>query len=145
MDRVKDFLVSKALLKGDSSTTSHPLWHLRGEREWRIVPTVLTLCEHLFVSFAIRMLRKQAGNIAATFKLKEKLVGNHEGDMSTSSPGGSTGEPKRNVWQWRMGKFVMSALVAYVDGRLCRGIPNPVARRIVSGFLLSFLDKDDAK
>ncbi|GAB4847045.1 hypothetical protein Ancab_026057 [Ancistrocladus abbreviatus] len=145
MDRVKDFLVSKALLKGDSSTTSHPLRRLRGEREWRILPTVLTLCEHLFVSFAIRMLRKQAGNIAATFKLKEKLVGNHEGDMSTSSPGGSTGEPKRNVWQWRMGKFVMSALVAYVDGRLCRGIPNPVARRIVGGFLLSFLDKDDAK
>ncbi|CBI40982.3 unnamed protein product, partial [Vitis vinifera] len=31
MDRVKGFLISKALLKGDSSTTSRPLRHLRGE------------------------------------------------------------------------------------------------------------------
>ncbi|KAI9070418.1 hypothetical protein K1719_047618, partial [Acacia pycnantha] len=31
MDRVKEFLVSKALLKGDPSTTSRPLRHLRGE------------------------------------------------------------------------------------------------------------------
>ena len=31
MDRVKGFLVSKALLKGDSSTTSQPLRHLRGD------------------------------------------------------------------------------------------------------------------
>lgn len=32
MDRVKAFLVSKALLKGDSSTTSRSLHHIRGER-----------------------------------------------------------------------------------------------------------------
>lgn len=31
MDHVKAFLVSKALLKGDPSTTSHSLRHLRGE------------------------------------------------------------------------------------------------------------------
>ncbi|GFY93904.1 vacuolar protein sorting-associated protein, putative [Actinidia rufa] len=34
MDRVKGFLVSKALLKGDSSTTSQPLRHLRGDSEF---------------------------------------------------------------------------------------------------------------
>ncbi len=32
MDTVKAFLISKALLKGDSATTSRPLRHLRGER-----------------------------------------------------------------------------------------------------------------
>lgn len=31
MDRVKEFLASKALLKGDSSTASRPLRRLRGE------------------------------------------------------------------------------------------------------------------
>lgn len=31
MDRVKGFLVSKALLKGDPSAASHPLSRLRGE------------------------------------------------------------------------------------------------------------------
>ena len=31
MDRVKGFLVSKALLKGDSSTISQPLRHRRGD------------------------------------------------------------------------------------------------------------------
>jgi hypothetical protein len=32
MDRVKGFLMSKALLKGDSSKTSHPLHHVRVEK-----------------------------------------------------------------------------------------------------------------
>lgn len=31
VERVKGFLVSKALLKGDSSTASHSLRHIRGE------------------------------------------------------------------------------------------------------------------
>ena len=46
-------------------------------------------------------------------------------------------------WRWAIGKFVLSGMVAYINGRLCRSIPNPLARRIVSGFLLSFLDIDD--
>ncbi|KAK9713068.1 hypothetical protein RND81_06G001000 [Saponaria officinalis] len=142
MDRVKDFLVSKALLKGDYSTMSRPLRHLQGENEWRIGPTVLTLCEHLFVSFAIRMLRKQTNNAMGKLKLKEKLVGSSE----ETEPSSSTREPRRKlIWRWGISKFVLSAAVAYVDGRLCRCIPNPVARRIVSGFLLSFLDNDNSK
>ncbi|BBH07848.1 Protein of unknown function D, partial [Prunus dulcis] len=76
MDRVKGFLVSKALLKGDPSITSRPLSHLRGESEWRLGPTVLTLCEHLFVSFAIRLLRKQANKFIAGIKW------NSEGDIA---------------------------------------------------------------
>ncbi|RVX23530.1 hypothetical protein CK203_000230 [Vitis vinifera] len=124
MDRVKGFLISKALLKGDSSTTSRPLRHLRGESEWKIGPTVLTLCEHLFVSFAIRMLRKQAESNCPCIS----LCGGAQGEVYV---------------EMGIGKFVLSGIVAYIDGRLCRSIPNPLARRIVSGFLLSFLEKDD--
>ncbi|KAJ6366969.1 hypothetical protein OIU77_003367 [Salix suchowensis] len=72
MDRVKGFLVSKGLLKGDPSTSSRPLRHLQGESEWKIGPTVWTLCEHLVVSFAIRMLRKQAGKFVANINWKTK-------------------------------------------------------------------------
>ncbi|KAH0971337.1 hypothetical protein GBA52_023493 [Prunus armeniaca] len=137
MDRVKGFLVSKALLKGDPSITSRPLSHLRGESEWRLGPTVLTLCEHLFVSFAIRLLRKQANKFIAGIKW------NSEGDNAKAVVPANPAEVAPRVkfaWKWGIGKFLLSGIVAYIDGRLCRCIPNPVARRIVSGFLLTFLD-----
>ncbi|KAL2499748.1 Protein of unknown function (DUF1162) [Abeliophyllum distichum] len=140
-ERLKSFLVSKSLLKGESSKEAHSLRHIRGESEWRIGPTVLTLCEHLFVSFAIRMLRKQAGKVIAKIKWQGKLKAD---DAKAIVPASSGEESKvKIVWKWGIGKFVLSGIVAYVDGRLCRNIPNPVARRIVSGFLLSFLDKND--
>ncbi|KAL9253019.1 Intermembrane lipid transfer protein VPS13-like protein [Drosera capensis] len=146
MDRVKDFLISKGLMKGDSSTVVHPLRHLRRENEWRLGPAVLTLCEHLFVSFAIRMLWKQAGEEVAKFRSSRKLLTHPNESEASGSADTNKQEPKGNhAWRTGIGRFVLSALVAYVDGRLCRGIPNPVARRIVSGFLLSYLDKNDSE
>ncbi|KAL8151956.1 hypothetical protein V2J09_021764 [Rumex salicifolius] len=129
MDRVTDFLVSRALLKGDSSTRTHPRRHLRGGNEWRIGPTVLTLCEHLFVSFTIRMLRKQTGKAYAKIRPTGGIVGDSEDNEGSI------------FWRWGFGKFIMSAILAYIDGRLCRYITHPIVRRIVSGFLLTFLDK----
>ncbi|XP_042974875.1 uncharacterized protein LOC122306512 isoform X1 [Carya illinoinensis] len=143
VDRVKAFLMSKALLKGDSSTTSHPLHHIRREREWKIGPTVLTLCEHLFVSFAIRMLRKQANKFMANIKWKRESDGDNHKEIVPASPTEDDPQKVKFLWKWEVGKFVLSGMLAYIDGRLCRGIPNPVARRIVSGFLLSFLDKQE--
>ncbi|XP_048138871.1 uncharacterized protein LOC115740159 isoform X2 [Rhodamnia argentea] len=143
MDRVRGFLVSKALLKGDPSTTSRPLRHLRGESQWKIGPTVMTLCEHLFVSFAIRVLKNQARRHTANIKLKMLKQPDHEGNLPAKD---AEEQPKvRFTWRWGIGNFVVSGILAYVDGRLCRCIPNPIARRIVSGFLLSFLDKDDTR
>ncbi|EXB37239.1 hypothetical protein L484_020298 [Morus notabilis] len=142
VDRVKGFLVSKALLKGDPSRTSHPLRHLRGESEWKLGPTLLTLCEHLFVSFAIRMLRKQANRFIAGIKWKKDLVGDDQKAITPTTADSPEEDQKvRFIWRMGIGKFVLSGIVAYVDGRLCRCIPNPIARRIVSGFLLTFLDK----
>ncbi|XP_062202518.1 uncharacterized protein LOC133904893 isoform X2 [Phragmites australis] len=140
VDNVKSFLVSKALLKGDSSTV-RPLRHLRNEPEWRIAPTVLTLCEHLFVSFAVRVLHREASKaIAGVMSRVKKPTGGDgdcEGEGDSSSSGGAM--LKRNRL-WVVGRFAVSGMVAYVDGRLCRHIPNPIARRIVSGFLLSFIE-----
>ncbi|KAL3616453.1 hypothetical protein CASFOL_039843 [Castilleja foliolosa] len=142
MENVKGFLASKSLLKGEPSS-AYSLRYLRGEREWRIGPTVLTLCEHLFVSFMIRLLRKQSSKaIGSRIKWKEKSKADEEDKAIVSATNGE--EQKVSlVWKWGIGKFFLSGIVAYIDGRLCRNIPNPLARRIVSGFLLSFLDQSD--
>ncbi|KAJ0726865.1 putative vacuolar protein sorting-associated protein [Helianthus annuus] len=134
MDHVKGFLVSKGLLTGE--TSSYSLRHLRVQNEWRIVPTVLTLCEHLFVNFAIGWLRKQAGDLSSKIKWDDKFKVGAKKAITKQ-------ETRVSVWKWGVGQFVFAGIVAYVDGRLCRSIPNPVARRIVSGFVLSFLDRND--
>ncbi|KAL5715065.1 hypothetical protein ACHQM5_016944 [Ranunculus cassubicifolius] len=145
MDRVRGFLISKGLLIGEASTAASggggPLRHLRGggEREWKFGATIRTLVEHLFVSFAIRMLRKQAFKALADFR------GNNNKKAIVKAPMPEEEEKKggfRVNLKWGVRKFVFSGLVAYIDGRLCRSIPNALARRIVSGFLLSLLDDD---
>lgn len=47
-------------------------------QEWRIGSTVLTLCEHLVVRFAIRILRKQTNKFIFNIKWgkKSEVVGN---------------------------------------------------------------------
>ncbi|XP_038880803.1 uncharacterized protein LOC120072502 isoform X2 [Benincasa hispida] len=142
VERVKGFLVSKELLKGDSGMSSRPFHHLRRESEWKIGPTVQTLCEHLFVSFAIRMLRKGVTQIVVRIpRNKESNSDNQETNLALVPTGK---EPKgKFIWTTGIGKFMLSGIVAYIDGRLCRNIPNPIVRRIVSGFLLTLLDNND--
>ncbi|EOA26077.1 hypothetical protein CARUB_v10019496mg [Capsella rubella] len=145
IDRVKDFLESRGLLKGDPSS-SRPRRRLHGDKEWKIGPTLVTLCEHLFVSFAIRILKQHATKVITGLRPKKE-----ESDAESSDTGSSTAivpvmndQKKKKVkfmWRTGVGNFVASGIVAYIDGRLCRQIPNPIARRIVSGFLLSFLEK----
>ncbi|CAA6663054.1 unnamed protein product [Spirodela intermedia] len=130
VDNVKSFLVSQGLLKGDSSGTTRPLRHLRGETEWSVGPMVLTLCEHLFVSFAIRLLRARADELLRVVAVNAR--------RKTAA-----GPPEHPPPIWAVGSFVLSGLLAYVDGWLCRRIPNPIVRRIVSGFFLTFLEKKD--
>ncbi|XP_051117331.1 uncharacterized protein LOC127242033 isoform X2 [Andrographis paniculata] len=140
MENVKGFLASKALLKGEP-TTGQSLRLIRGEREWRLGPTLLTLCEHLFVSFIIRVLRKQSGKVVAKIKWKEKAKGDEDDTAGDDGAGGPM--VGGFVWKWGIGKFILSGIVAYIDGYLCRNIPHPLARRIVSGYLLSFLDQNN--
>lgn len=140
VENVKSFLVSKGLLKGDASTVRS--WRrLRNEPEWKIAPTVITLCEHLFVGFAVRVLHREATKAIAeiTSKVKQSSTGS-EGEAESSSSEGALVKRGR---LWTVGRFAASGVVAYVDGRLCRHIPNPIARRIVSGFLLSFIERRD--
>uniref|UniRef100_A0A0D3HWC0 Vacuolar protein sorting-associated protein 13 VPS13 adaptor binding domain-containing protein n=1 Tax=Oryza barthii TaxID=65489 RepID=A0A0D3HWC0_9ORYZ len=115
------------------------------DNEWRIAPTVLTLAEHLFVSFAVRVLHREATKaIAGVVSKAKRPAGGGEDDGKGESPSSSSvGVLARRSRVWSVGRFAVSGMVAYVDGRLCRHIPNPIARRIVSGFLLSFIDSRD--
>lgn len=107
-----------------------------------------TLCEHLFVSFAIRILKQHATKVITGLKPKKEEAeaesNNETGSSTAIVPVMSDKKKKKKMkfmWKAGIGNFVASGIVAYIDGRLCRQIPNPIARRIVSGFLLSFLDK----
>lgn len=142
VQRVKEFLVSRALLKGDSGMISRPFHHLRRESEWKIGPTVLTLCEHLFVSFAIRILRKGVARIVVRIPWNKESNSDSQETNLSLVPTGKVPKGKF-IWTMGIGKFMLSGILAYIDGTLCRNIPCPIVRRIVSGFLLSLLDNND--
>lgn len=93
------------------------------------------------MSFMIRGLRKKAGLVMTRIKWKGNVETN---DVKAIVPS-DTGKERKGkiVWKFGIGKFVLSGVVAYIDGRLCRYIPNHIARRIVSGFLLTLLDSND--
>ncbi|XP_039116868.1 uncharacterized protein LOC120252778 isoform X5 [Dioscorea cayenensis subsp. rotundata] len=131
MENVKSVLVSKNLLEGNSSTASHPFRH-----EWRVWPTVRTLCEHLFVHYTIHKLHEEANKFLVDIRSKTKK----DGDKDEPSKEGR----KRHAWTRALGKFVLSSMFAYVNGWLCRHLPSLILRRIASGFLLSFLDKNSS-
>lgn len=95
------------------------------------------------MSFMIRALRKQAGKVTTKIKLKEKLEVTDGKPIADASVGQEHKGKGKVMWRFGIGRFVLSGIIAYLDGRLCRRIPNPIARRIVSGFLLTLLDQND--
>ncbi|KAK3015365.1 hypothetical protein RJ639_005637 [Escallonia herrerae] len=104
--RVIDNQVVLKNLPPNSSLIEEIMDRVKGFLEWKIGPTVLTLCEHLFVSFAIRVLRKQAGKVMVRVKMRGKLEGDDQKAIVRAS---TAEEPKgKLVWKWGFGKFVLS-------------------------------------
>lgn len=125
--------------------SSHSYWPMFSElffQEWKIGPTVLTLCEHLFVSFAIRILRKGVARIVVRIPWNKESNSDSQETNLSLVPTGKLPKGKF-IWTMGIGKFMLSGILAYIDGTLCRNIPCPIVRRIVSGFLLSLLDNND--
>lgn len=144
---VKKFLVGEGLLAGETSTAAiHSLRRLQGEHERSLAPALVAFCEQLFVIFAVRGLRNQAktwfywGFKDRNFHDKTAGDQNEQQAITAAKPQSEVGlQPKRSMKRI-LGTFVLSSAMAYIDGRLCRHIPNTLARRIVSGFLLSFVE-----
>jgi len=141
---VKSFLIGEGLLVGESSMSGARAFR-RGGNERRLGPALLALSEQLLVVIVVRGLRRQAVKVLhlprndqgksqqekmeETEKEKEKAAVNEEQQEGT-------GLRVRHA----VTNFVISSALAYLDGRLCRHIPNTLVRRIVSGFLLSFVE-----
>jgi hypothetical protein len=144
MGAVKSFLIGEGLLVGESSMSGARAFR-RGGNERRLGPALLALSEQLLVVIVVRGLRRQAIKVLhlprndqgksqqekmdETEKEKEKAAVNEEQQEGT-------GLRVRHA----VTNFVISSALAYLDGRLCRHIPNTLVRRIVSGFLLSFVE-----
>lgn len=146
---VKNFLIGEGLLAGESSQAVNSLRRLHGESEWQVVPKLKAVCEQLFVIFAIRALRRQTKKLLHTSDSNEKSTAEEpsQNRMEVALPRASKShkdeedmERKKQSPRHAVGGFLLSSAVAYIDGRLCRRIPNAIVRRIVSGFLLSFVE-----
>lgn len=146
---VKNFLIGEGLLAGESSQAVNSLRRLHGESERQVVPRLKAVCEQLFVIFAIRALRRQTEKILRMNDSNKKSSAeesSHDG-REVALPGASKSNKDEEkikqgiqITRRALGSFLISTAVAYVDGRLCRHIPNALVRRIVSGFLLSFVE-----
>lgn len=144
---VKNFLIGEGLLAGETSAAAtHSLRRLHRDNERQFGPAVLALCEQLFVIFAVRALRNQAKSWlhwgVGDSTRNDETTGVHsklENNTVVNQKSDSAHQNKHSIKRV-LGSFVLSSAMAYLDGRLCRHIPNTLARRIVSGFLLSFVE-----
>lgn len=124
------------------------MWWMLQER--RLGPAMIALCEQLLVVIAVQGLRKQASKYlhfprGGEEEEKKTVASSQEQAMVPMEQ-----EPTQPQQQKQEGmlprvrhaatNFVLSSGLAYLDGRLCRHIPNTLVRRIVSGFLLSFVE-----
>jgi hypothetical protein len=110
------------------------------------------LGEQLFVIFAVRALKNEArtwfkwgattegDNIAAKNEHQESKESSAEVEKASGTAASEEGQKTRRSASNVLLSFVLSSAMAYIDGRLCRHIPNTLARRVVSGFLLSFVE-----
>lgn len=146
---VKNFLIGEGLLAGESSQAVNSLRRLHGESEWQVVPRLKAVCEQLFVIFAIRALRRQTKKILHTSDSNKKSTAEESSQdrrevalprASKSNNDEEKMEKGLQIPRHALRSFFISSAVAYADGRLCRHIPNAIVRRIVSGFLLTFVE-----
>jgi hypothetical protein len=102
---------------------------------------MIALCEQLLVVIAVQGLRKQTKRCLHFPRgdEEEKPAPQEKAIVPVEKE-----EPQQEGMLPRVRhaatNFVLSSGLAYLDGRLCRHIPNTLVRRIVSGFLLSFVE-----
>lgn len=114
-------------------------WMLLQER--RLGPAMIALCEQLLVVIAVQGLRKQASKYVHFPRRREEEK--PKAEEKAIVPVEEPAQPQEGMLprvRHAATNFVLSSGLAYLDGRLCRHIPNTLVRRIVSGFLLSFVE-----
>lgn len=136
---LKNVTIVFRTLEREMSKTIVLWWMLLQER--RLGPAMIALCEQLLVVIAVQGLRKQASKYVRfpRGREEEKPKAEEKAIVSVEEPA----QPQEGMLprvRHAATNFVLSSGLAYLDGRLCRHIPNTLVRRIVSGFLLSFVE-----
>ena len=144
---VQGFLVGEGLVAGQPSAEGmRSLRRLKGEQqEKQVGPAVRALCEQLAVLLMVRGMRKQFFRLPHVGVLlgrppKADQPPPPPEETRTAEEGGRQGRGVVGNVRVGVSHLLLSSAVAYLDGRLCRQIPQPLVRRIVSGFLLSFIE-----
>ena len=112
-------------------------------QERRLGPAMIALCEQLLVVIAVQGLRKQTKRYLHFPRGEEEKPAPQEKaivPVEEEEPQAQQQEGMLPRVRHAATNFVLSSGLAYLDGRLCRHIPNTLVRRIVSGFLLSFVE-----
>lgn len=111
-------------------------------QERRLGPAMIALCEQLLVVIAVQGLRKQASKYLHVPRVgeEEQKPVQEKAIVPVEEEPTQPQEGMLPRVRHAAANFVLSSGLAYLDGRLCRHIPNTLVRRIVSGFLLSFVE-----
>ncbi|GBG91017.1 hypothetical protein CBR_g51675 [Chara braunii] len=134
---VRAFLTKEGLLQGQTSAAAaNVLRRLRGENEANLARAVFSMSEQLLTILAVRTLKRK---ILQLFKIQQRqepelqrqpsFPTESEDSVLVPSTAGQRGGGFRGAAR----NMILSSVFAYLDGRLCRNIPNPFVRRIVSG------------
>eukprot|EP00850_Spirogloea_muscicola_P022055 SM000275S10311 [mRNA] locus=s275:70340:90365:+ [translate_table: standard] len=148
---VRHFLVGEGLLSGETSQAAAlSLRRLHGEQDKQMWPAMRALCEQLAVIIVVRSMRRRALNLLPR-KAKKQLglddkpsrKNEEDEDQVKSRNIEKRGKEKSGKWRGLRPALIhlfFSSSLAYLDGRVCRRIPYPFVRRVVSSFLLSFVN-----
>ncbi|KAH9301469.1 hypothetical protein KI387_013052, partial [Taxus chinensis] len=136
----KNFLIGEGLLASESSLAGYSLRQLKGDSEWKVGPQLKALFEQLLIIFTIRALRRQTWKILgmgdSSVKSTTAKQSSKDQENGGLSSGSSSHQVKESKEQDKQGprsalkNLLISSALAYVDGRLCRHIPNAIVRRI---------------
>eukprot|EP00850_Spirogloea_muscicola_P023679 SM000377S13800 [mRNA] locus=s377:3586:23836:+ [translate_table: standard] len=148
---VRHFLVGEGLLSGETSQAAAlSLRRLHGEQDRQMWPAMKALCEQLAVIIVVRSMRRRALKLLPRKAKKQlgfddKPTRKNEEDEEQAELRSMEKRGKEKSGKWRglrpaLIHLVFSSSLAYLDGRVCRRIPYPFVRRVISSFLLSFVN-----
>lgn len=141
IEETRNFLIGEGLIEGDSHAAVARSRRFRGEDN-SLLPIARALAEQLVIVIIVHKLHVRACqllHLRTSEKEKplpvEKPLPLPEEHKPKKEGGGNI----RSIIRKGAFHLALSSALAWVDGRLCRRIPNPFMRKIVSAFILSFV------
>jgi hypothetical protein len=141
IEETRNFLIGEGLIEGDSHAAVARSRRFRGEQDNSLLPILRALAEQLVIVVIVHKLHVRACQLLHLRTSEKKKPVQEEKPVlpkeeKTKKEGGGN---IRSIVQKGALHLALSSGLAWIDGRLCRRIPNSFARKIVSAFILSFV------